>query len=313
MSSSGGVGGQGAPEVLDRGMIRFNGNIIDPKNADALKTVTDEISSEQLNELKQQLAAWDLVLHGDAFVDAADSDHSYVVGGPDTEIEISEDDERLGDAMDGFRPGQSTWVVLGRERGTAGFDQSVTDAKAMFTNPTEANKARFFETFANYSAEVPNVHELLFLVFKESIQETNEDKKYFLMKLKEYNDMAEGLSGYLSELVDASSELSAKGEGEDYPDKVSVDVVVKEFDLSTLNADGKLVETDKESKSLDRAGLNNVIKELESMQETVRNKRQMASTSFQNFDQKSNQLYNLVSSVMKSMNEMRSGTVRNML
>ena len=36
-------------------------------------------------------------------------------------------------------------------------------------------------------------------------------------------------------------------------------------------------------------------------------------TAFQNFDQKANQLYNLLSSVMKSMNEMRMGTVRNIL
>lgn len=67
------------------------------------------------------------------------------------------------------------------------------------------------------------------------------------------------------------------------------------------------------SRRLDRAGLNDTIKEVESMQETVRNKRQMASTAFQNFDQKANQLYNLLSSVMKAMNEMRMGTVRNML
>jgi hypothetical protein len=49
------------------------------------------------------------------------------------------------------------------------------------------------------------------------------------------------------------------------------------------------------------------------MQESVRNKREMASTAFQNFDQKANQLYNLLSSVMKAMSEMRMGTVRNML
>ena len=59
--------------------------------------------------------------------------------------------------------------------------------------------------------------------------------------------------------------------------------------------------------------LNKAIREVESMQETVRNKRQMSSTAFQNFDQKANQLYNLLSSVMKAMNEMRMGTVRNML
>ena len=39
----------------------------------------------------------------------------------------------------------------------------------------------------------------------------------------------------------------------------------------------------------------------------------MASTGFQNFDQKANQMYNLLSSVMKAMNEMRMGTARNML
>ena len=125
--------------------------------------------------------------------------------------------------------------------------------------------------------------------------------------------MAEGLSEYLGDLVEASQELSEKGEGKKYPEKETVSVDVKEFDLSTLGSDDKLIATSSDSKSLDRNGLNDTIKMVESMQETVRNKRQMASTSFQNFDQKSNQLYNLISSVMKSMNEMRSGTVRNML
>jgi hypothetical protein len=60
-------------------------------------------------------------------------------------------------------------------------------------------------------------------------------------------------------------------------------------------------------------GLGAVIREAESNRETIRNKRQMASTDFQNFDQKANQLFNLLSNVMKAMNEMRMGTVRNML
>ena len=66
-------------------------------------------------------------------------------------------------------------------------------------------------------------------------------------------------------------------------------------------------------KQVSRAGLRSAIAEVESQQEKVRNKRQMASTAFQNFDQKSNQQYNLLSSIMKAMNEMRMGTVRNML
>lgn len=160
-----------------------------------------------------------------------------------------------------------------------------------------------------------NIMELLFLVFRQSIEETNEDKKYFLQKLKMFNDMGESLSNYLSDLVDVSRDLGAAAAGAKYPEMVltAEPVTIKKFDLSTTNRAGELVPLSVESKKLERAGLNDTIKEVESMQETVRNKRQMASTAFQNFDQKSNQLYNLLSSVMKAMNEMRMGTVRNML
>ncbi len=41
--------------------------------------------------------------------------------------------------------------------------------------------------------------------------------------------------------------------------------------------------------------------------------RQHASTAFQNFDQKANQAFNLLSQVMKSMNAMRMGVIRNLL
>lgn len=67
------------------------------------------------------------------------------------------------------------------------------------------------------------------------------------------------------------------------------------------------------SKQQRRTELNDTQKQVESMQEQGRNKRQMASTAFQNFDQKANQTYNLLSSVMKAMNEMRMGTVRHMM
>ncbi len=54
------------------------------------------------------------------------------------------------------------------------------------------------------------------------------------------------------------------------------------------------------------------IKGLEAATEAARNERQMAATAFENFDQKVNQLYNILSTLMKNMSEMRMGTVRNM-
>jgi hypothetical protein len=84
----------------------------------------------------------------------------------------------------------------------------------------------------------------------------------------------------------------------------------KRVSVRTVGEDGL---GPKKAVQLDRTGLSNALEEIESMRKNVRNKRQMASTAFQNYDQKANQLYNLLSSVMKAMNEMRKGTVRNML
>lgn len=196
------------------------------------------------------------------------------------------------------------------------FSEAVAAARSAITNPTAGANARV----ANYVNQLAvntgaNVMEILFFVFRQSIQETNEDKKYFLNKLKDYNIMADKLSDYLSDLVKSSQQLSEASAGAKYPEKVTIPVDVNSFDLSTLSSAGKVVakEGAAQTRTLDRAGLNDTIKEVESMQEEVRNKRQMASTAFQNFDQKANQLYNLMASVLKVMNEMRSSTTRNML
>jgi len=59
--------------------------------------------------------------------------------------------------------------------------------------------------------------------------------------------------------------------------------------------------------------LNTMIKQVEKQQEDLRNKRQMTQTTFQNFDQKTNQLYNTLSNVVKSMNETRKSILKKML
>jgi len=53
------------------------------------------------------------------------------------------------------------------------------------------------------------------------------------------------------------------------------------------------------------------IKGVEAAMESLRNKRQEHQTSFENVDQKANQLFNTLSTVMKTMKEMQSGISRN--
>jgi predicted ribosome quality control (RQC) complex YloA/Tae2 family protein len=54
------------------------------------------------------------------------------------------------------------------------------------------------------------------------------------------------------------------------------------------------------------------IKILENLMEEVKNKRQEFQTAFENFDQKVNQLFNMLSTVLKSMKEMEQAIIRNM-
>jgi hypothetical protein len=54
------------------------------------------------------------------------------------------------------------------------------------------------------------------------------------------------------------------------------------------------------------------IKILENLMEEVKNKRQESQTAFENFDQKVNQLFNMLSNVLKSMKEMEQAIIRNM-
>lgn len=55
------------------------------------------------------------------------------------------------------------------------------------------------------------------------------------------------------------------------------------------------------------------IQQIEAQVDSVRNKRQEFTTEFENFDQKCNQLFNLLATVMKSTREMRLAALRNLL
>jgi hypothetical protein len=319
-SASGGSGISGGTrsfEVLDGGNVQLpNGAQVDLKTADGVALAKAQLSPEQLSELEVSMASAGFKLVGNAFVprDSYELRQELGVAGPTaTQAGLSDSDKELIDkafVQNGIPSpynANTTEKYAAQVRGAPEFTATVKASTNFFANPTAANKDDVIGNMKAVQAKYPNgnVMELMFLVFRESIKETNEDKKYFLIKLQDFNSMAEGVSDYLSTLVQDSQKMSEQGNGQKYPEKVSIPVTVKTFDLTGLDPNGKLHELSSHSKSLDRAGLNDTIKDVESMQETVRNKRQMASTAFQNFDQKATQLYNLMASLLKTVNEMR--------
>ena len=327
MSTGAGGAGLGTAniQVLTQGAVELpNGAQVNVTTAEGMAQAGEVLDQNGLAELKSLMSAQGYKFESGVFVpdDKFAEGQSALDQGPKNldMSELSETDKaviKLFQETCGLSPFNSNttpeWLVQLKGEGT--WETALASMVNYLENPSPANQAAVIESVGNVAALDAglNIYELLFLVFRESIEQTNLDKAYFLTKIQEFNDMAEGLSDYLGELVEKSQELSEASEGEKEPEKIHIDVEVKRFDLNGLGSDGKITALSNDSKRLDRAGLNDEIKHVESMQETVRNKRQMASTSFQNFDQKANQLYNLMSSVLKATNEMRSGTVRNML
>lgn len=326
MSTGAGGAGLGTAniQVLTQGAVELpNGAQVNVTTAEGMAEAGNVLDQNGLAELKSLMSAQGYKFSSGVFVpeDKFAQEPASLDLGPNTEeSDLSDTDKGLivlfknSDTPSPYNPNTTpTWQT--QLKSEPSFQTAVSAMTTNLENPSPANQEAAMQAVGNVAAldEGLNIYELLFLVFRESIEQTNLDKAYFLTKIQEYNDMAEGLSDYLGTLVEKSQELSEKSEGEKEPEKIHVDVQVKRFDLNGLGADGKISPLSTDSKRLERAGLNDEIKHVESMQETVRNKRQMASTSFQNFDQKANQLYNLMSSVLKATNEMRSGTVRNML
>jgi len=198
---------------------------------------------------------------------------------------------------------------------TPEFKASVGALQKYQYNPTPANLNNFASKFTALMDANPNanVMELLFLVFRASIEDMNKDKEYYLYKLQDYNKMAQSLSDYLQYLTGVSQDLAAQSVNNSKANEIGIDYDTKSFDLTCLKSDGSVFSADTGTKHTTRSGLDNELKKVESDQTTVSNERELASNAFQSFDQKSNQLYNLLASVVKVMNDMRTSTVRNMM
>lgn len=112
-------------------------------------------------------------------------------------------------------------------------DAAITAGRSAVAAPSDRGlQAEFTERLGPVidSHGTTNIHEMLFLVFKESIAEMQEDKKYYLEKLARMNQMDEALSEYLEELADASRRLGGMERGTTGRASRTVPIEVRTFD-----------------------------------------------------------------------------------
>jgi len=146
-----------------------------------------------------------------------------------------------------------------------------------------------------------NMMEVFFSVVRESIKDINEDNKYYLERLGQFNKVAKMLSIHLSELVGASQQLSAM-------EKDRIDVEVNTFDW--LDAHGMFSIKTSRTMSLDRVALTDTIAAVQSMQEVLRNSRQVATIEYETVHQSARELRYFLISALNCLNEMHHGSNR---
>jgi hypothetical protein len=302
-------------KVTREGLLLLeSGGQVDLTTAEGAADVVSGLDAASMDELVGLMGAQGYRYNGSHFV--ADDRYSvgagnYAAGPTSTTNGMTDVDEDIGamfQRLVGANPyNANTTPALHKTLiEQMVFQGAVKATQNYLANPTNQNMVAAAQSTSELMGPGVNAMEILYLVFRESIRDINEDKKYFLKKLQDYNKMGEQLSKYLSTLIEASNRLADAERGQEEPQKVYIDVEVKEFDTATLDPNGEMITTKDESRGMNRYALNDRIKYVETQQEDVRNRRQMATTSFQNFDQKSNQLLNMLSSIIKTMNEMRS-------
>jgi hypothetical protein len=213
-------------------------------------------------------------------------------------------------------------------RSLGGFSSTVKAGKLAVQDPTNAAYEQEFARRLNTllaSTEGQNIMATLFFVFRESIVEQNEDKKYWLTKLKEMNEIAEALADQLKYLNDRLSQLEEKKRSKQYdtddeeydpgPEKVLVDLKVLALeadDRGVIAGCDSIPCVTARAQLLNKDEINALVSTIEADRETVRNKRQMIATQFENANKIGGQYINMLASVLKTTKETNKGTIRNL-
>ena len=223
----------------------------------------------------------------------------------------------------GFNPyTKNRLAELGRQgtsvRRFPGFSATVLVGKRAVAKP---NNTKLREEFARrlnvlvQSSPGSNIMALLFFVFRESIKEQNEDKKYWLGRLKEMNKIAQALADQLKYLNQAMRKIPERGEsGKDRDNeqkKVAVHVKNVKCPISKRDKYKRCSITTRKA-SMSSSQIQKEISKIEAQRETVRNKRQLAASQFENANKIAGQYINMLASVLKTLNEMNKGIIRNL-
>ena len=112
------------------------------------------------------------------------------------------------------------------------------EAKRVARTPGAENTPGFLNSVKSQAGAIPDgdVMGLMFAIFKESVDQANADKQYYLERLSESNRISQALSDYLSYLTNVSDKLTGKNDSDGLCDQGRAETRKGMKDLQALQS-----------------------------------------------------------------------------
>lgn len=146
-----------------------------------------------------------------------------------------------------------------------------------------------------------NVTAMLVMILTESIEQTNEDKKYYLQKMADINNVSQQLQDQIKQLAQASGSPRSKSASCDSPSCRSL-----ASRLANLNAASACLRQPFHLQAPANPTIGDVqslVNEMQAMMGTVSDDSQLMQADLQNVDQAYSQAFSLISDVMNEMSD----------
>jgi len=288
---------------------------IDPRLMDPLKVKPGTMPSREALSVKQPEQ---LIPQGEQF---------YAPEGTDLKEMLSPFTNNLSELRE--------MVANAPDRDNYSSDADFQKATDDFDNELDSKFSQFHYNLEEMSTST-DINAIVQWVLREAYMENMETMRDYADKVKFFNEMKKDLRDKLTEARNVASDYqqydTTSGE-EIYPDeygriKVKFPWILEELDydpskpvvlkgVASSDSYGVLIinkndESGRHLLKILEIQLQDEIAKAEADRETLRNDRQMTSTQFENANQKATQYINMLSSVLKTMQEMNKGIIQNL-
>lgn len=195
-----------------------------------------------------------------------------------------------------------------------GLDAVARHLKAGNMGAAQAQWRTTLASYVSMNTAGSDILAMMYFVMKESIVQQNEDKKYYLQKLKHYNAISDALRKHLRELAEASRNLAEKEKDARVSGTGRGNIPTVDMSTIAVSPPGPDPGTDNTlrwtRRRMDRGALEEQIRNVKRRLAAVGDDAQLANIDLQNKLQQQQQTLQTMSNVSKMLHDTAMSIIR---